>query len=69
MTIVKRCSVCSRFRAYEAGDQFCLACGHEGLESSCACGRVFDFALHEAEGELHCPRCGASLRGRSADFE
>ena len=68
MTVVKRCAVCSRFRAYEEADRFCLGCGHEGLEAACECGRGFDFALHEGDGELYCPRCGRSLRGRSADF-
>ena len=68
MTTVKRCAVCSRFRAYEDDDRFCLSCGHEGLDAACECGRGFDFALAEPEGELHCPRCGRSLRGRSADF-
>ena len=54
MTTVKRCAVCSRFRAYEADDRFCLACGHEGLEGACDCGRTFEFAVHEAEGDLFC---------------
>ena len=69
MTVAKRCTVCARFRAYEADDRFCLSCGNEGLESACNCGRAFDYALHEAEGELHCPRCGRSLRGRASDFQ
>ncbi len=68
MTTVKRCNVCSRFRAYEEGDRFCLACGHEGLDAACTCGRTFEYALHEAEGDLFCPRCGQSLRGRSSEF-
>jgi hypothetical protein len=68
MTVVKRCPVCSRFRAYETDDRFCLACGHEGLESACECGRQFEYALHEREGDLFCPRCGRSLRGRSSEF-
>lgn len=68
MTTVKRCAVCSRFRAYEQDDRFCLACGHQGLEAACECGRPFEFALHEPEGDLFCPRCGRGLRGRSGDF-
>ncbi len=68
MTIVKRCAVCARFRAYDQDDRFCLACGHEGLESACACGRPFEYALQEREGDLFCPRCGRSLRGRSSEF-
>jgi hypothetical protein len=69
MTSIRRCAVCARFRAYEEDDRYCLACGHEGLEAACTCGRAFDYALNEGDGELHCPRCGRSLRGRADDFE
>lgn len=63
-SITKRCAVCGRFRAYDEEDAFCIGCGHEGLESTCACGRAFDYALAES-GDIHCPRCGRVLRGRS----
>ena len=66
--VAKRCGTCGRFRAYEPNDQFCLVCGHEHLESECACGRAYDYALGET-GELHCPRCGKSLAGRVDGFE
>ena len=69
MSVTKRCSVCGRFRAYEEADAFCLVCGHEGLEPECTCGRVYDYALAEGDGSLHCPRCGRGLRGRTGDFE
>jgi hypothetical protein len=69
MSVTKRCSVCGRFRAYEEADAFCLVCGNEGLESECACGRAYDYALAEGDGALHCPRCGRALRGRTGDFE
>ena len=64
----KRCATCGRFRAYDPEDAYCLGCGNDTLEDACACGRDFDYALAE-EGDLHCPRCGKRLRGRSAEFE
>ena len=66
--VTKRCPVCSKFRSYEPGDEYCLVCGHEGLEAHCACGRGYGDALADG-GDLHCPRCGRTLRGRSPDFE
>jgi DNA-directed RNA polymerase subunit RPC12/RpoP len=65
---VQRCSTCGRFREYHDGDRYCLVCGNESLEAACACGREFDYALHE-DGDLHCPRCGLRLRGRAVEFE
>lgn len=65
---VKRCAVCSRFRAYEADDRFCIVCGAEDLEPKCTCGRSYEFALTET-ADLYCPRCGRRLRGRSAEFD
>jgi hypothetical protein len=59
--------VCGRFRAYDADDRYCIGCGSDALESECACGRSFDYALAEI-GDLHCPRCGRPLRGRTGDF-
>jgi hypothetical protein len=63
----KRCTVCGRFRAYDDDDAFCIGCGHEGLESACACGRAFDYALAES-ADIHCPRCGRVLRGRTSEL-
>jgi hypothetical protein len=66
----KRCAVCGRFRAYLDDDRFCIGCGHDGLESSCVCGRSYDYALLEdVTANLHCPQCGRSLRGRSPEFD
>ncbi|MFL5608622.1 MAG: hypothetical protein ACJ8AD_19355 [Gemmatimonadaceae bacterium] len=62
--MTKRCAVCGRFRAYDEDDEFCIGCGHEGLEAECACGRAFDYALAES-GDVHCPKCGRVLRGRT----
>ena len=65
---VHRCSTCGRFREYDEGDRFCLVCGNQSIDSKCACGREYAYALGE-DGDLHCPRCGVALRGRSLDFE
>ena len=65
---VHRCSTCGRFRDYAEGDRYCLVCGNESIEAGCECGRSFDYALNE-EGDLHCPRCGVRLRGRSTEFD
>jgi hypothetical protein len=64
MPVTKRCAVCGRFRAYDEDDEFCIGCGHEGLEAECACGRAFDYALAE-NADIHCPKCGRVLRGRT----
>jgi hypothetical protein len=66
--VTKRCTVCGRFRSYEPDDQFCIGCGHDALEDECSCGRDFSYALKE-EGPLHCPRCGKSFHGKSAEFD
>ena len=67
--IAKRCIVCGRFRAYEAEDVYCIACGSEALEDACDCGRTYAYALAESGDLLHCPRCGKRLRGRDEEFE
>ena len=67
--ITKRCAVCSRIRAYEEGDRFCVVCGSDALQAACECGRSYDFALDEPGDLLHCPRCGKRLRGRDGEFE
>ena len=69
MSVTKRCSVCGRFRAYDATDAFCIVCGHDSLEEQCDCGREYDYALAEATDSLHCPRCGRVLRGRRKEFD
>lgn len=68
MTITKRCTVCGRFRAYDADDAFCIVCGNEALDATCACGRAFAYALDET-GDVHCPRCGRVLRGRASELD
>jgi hypothetical protein len=71
MTLTKRCAVCGRFRHYDEVDAFCISCGNETLESHCACGRSYDYALEDGQqsASLHCPRCGRSLKGRAAEFD
>jgi DNA-directed RNA polymerase subunit RPC12/RpoP len=66
--VTKRCAVCGRFRAYQSDDAHCIVCGQEALESSCACGREFDYALAET-GPIHCPRCGKAFHGKSSEFD
>ena len=69
-TLTKRCAICGRFRAYHEDDVFCIGCGHDGLEAACGCGRNYDYALAEdIVSNLHCPKCGKTLRGRSAEFD
>lgn len=67
-TVTKRCGICRKFRPYDPDDLYCVACGHEGLETACECGRVFDFAIPET-GPAHCPRCGKSFRGKSPEYD
>ena len=67
MAMTKRCAVCGRFRGYDEDDEFCIVCGHDGLESTCECGRAYDYALAET-GDIHCPRCGRVLRGRASEL-
>jgi DNA-directed RNA polymerase subunit RPC12/RpoP len=67
--IPKQCATCGRFGAYEEADAFCIACGHDSLTAACDCGRTFEYALTEDAGELHCPRCGRRLRGRTPEVE
>jgi ribosomal protein L37E len=64
----KRCTVCGRFRAYDADDRYCIICGHDALEAECSCGRDFSYALTES-GPIHCPRCGKAFHGKSPEFE
>ena len=66
--ITKRCAVCSRFGAYAPDDGYCVSCGHQELHDACACGRDFGYAL-VTPGDLHCPRCGVVVRGKSKQFE
>lgn len=71
MRIAKRCSVCGRFRHYAETDVYCIICGNSALESACSCGREYEYAIEEENQgtSLHCPKCGKSLKGRSADFD
>jgi len=70
VTLTKRCAICGRFRAYREADAYCIGCGHDGLESACGCGRSFDYALaEEVAANLHCPKCGKTLRGRSPEYD
>jgi hypothetical protein len=67
-TVTKQCGVCRKFRTYDPDDSYCVECGHEGLETACQCGRVFDYAIPES-GPAHCPRCGKSFRGKLPEFD
>lgn len=71
MSVVKRCGVCGRFRHYDDADVYCVICGNNTLEDSCACGRDYGYALDDKNdgATLHCPRCGKALKGRSGDFD
>ena len=71
MSLAKRCAVCGRFRQYAEDDSYCVICGNDALESACACGRAYEYALEEVNqgATLHCPRCGRALRGRAGEFE
>jgi hypothetical protein len=63
--VVKRCSTCGRFRAYQPDDRYCIGCGYDTLDDRCVCGRSFDYALDEpTTSALHCPGCGRDWRGR-----
>ena len=68
MKITKRCATCTKFRAYDPDDTFCILCGHEPLEEACTCGRAFDYALTETR-DVHCPKCGRKLTGRAMEFD
>ena len=68
MHVTKRCATCGRFRAYEPDDEFCVGCGHQGLEDRCDCGRPYDYALAES-GPVHCPRCGRAFHGRNTGYD
>jgi len=67
MQMTKRCTVCGRFRAYDADDRYCIGCGHDALASTCDCGRAFDYALAET-GAIHCPRCGRAFHERDVEY-
>ena len=67
-TLTKRCAVCGRFRAYDPDDNYCVICGHDGLESECTCGRSFDYVIPET-GPVHCPRCGRPFRGKAPEYD
>ena len=56
-TVTKRCAVCGRFRAYHDDDQFCIVCGHDGLEAQCTCGRDFGYEVFQQPGPIHGPSC------------
>jgi hypothetical protein len=68
VSVIKRCSVCCRFRSYDEDDRFCVACGHDGLDLQCTCGRAYDYLRPDDEAVLHCPRCGKVLRGRQPEY-